>query len=110
MGKIHTCIVNEKVTDSHEKLNYLKILMTVLRTLWLKCSAIQFTFFDNALTEVPVNTHQNIDCSLSTQFSDLVNAPLATITVNMKKELQRKIQDWENTNCIDSRPTLNLIN
>ena len=84
--------------------------MTVLRTLWLKCSAIQFTFFDNALTEVSVNTYQNIDCSLSTQFSDLVNASLVTITVNMKKELQRKIQNWENTNCIDSRLILNLIN
>ena len=84
--------------------------MTVLRTLWLKCSATQFTFFNNTLTEVSVNTYQNIDCSLSTQFSDLVNASLVTITVNMKKELQRKIQNWENTNCIDSRLILNLIN
>ena len=33
MRKIYTHIVNEKITDSHKKLNYLKILMTVLRTL-----------------------------------------------------------------------------
>ena len=44
------------------------------------------------------------------QFSDLVNASLVIITVNIKKELQRKIQNWENTNYIDSRLILNLIN
>ena len=84
--------------------------MTVLETLWLKCSAIQFTFFNNTLTEVSVNTYQNINCSLLMQFSDLVNALLVIITVNIKKELQRKIQNWKNANCINSKLILNLTN
>jgi len=64
----------------------------VLKTLWLKCSATQFTFYNHSLTDVPLNMHQNIDCLLLNRFVDLVNALIATISSNLKNELQDKLQ------------------
>ncbi len=84
--------------------------MQVLKTLWLKCSATQFTFYSHSLTDVSLNTHQNIDCLLSNRFVDLVNASIAIISSNLKNELQDKLQTWWDNNCLKTKPTLNLNN
>ncbi len=84
--------------------------MQVLKTLWLKCSATQFTFYSYSLIDVPLNTHQNIDCSLLNRFVDLVNALIAIISSDLKNELQDKLQTWWNNNCLKTKLTLNLNN
>ena len=71
---------------------YIKTLMQMLKTLWLKCSATQCTFYSHSLTDVPLNMHQNIDCLLLNRFVDLVNASIAIISSNLKNELQNKLQ------------------
>jgi len=89
---------------------YIKTLTQVLKTLWLKCSATQFTFYSYSLIDVPLNTHQNIDCSLLNRFVDLVNALIAIISSDLKNELQDKLQTWWNNNCLKTKLTLNLNN
>ena len=71
---------------------YIKTLMQMLKTLWLKCSATQFTFYSHSLINVSLNTHQNINCSLLNRFVDLVNASIAIILSDLKNELQNKLQ------------------
>ncbi len=84
--------------------------MQVLKTLWLKHSATQFTFYSHSLTDVSLNMHQNIDCSLLNRFVDLVNASIAIILSNLKNELQDKLQTWWDNNCLRTELTLNLNN
>ena len=71
---------------------YIKTLTQVLKTLWLKCSATQFTIYSYSLTDVPFNMHQNINCLLLNRFVNLVNASIATISSDLKNELQDKLQ------------------
>jgi len=90
--KTHKHIVDRKEPNICVKKKYIKTLTQVLKTLWLKCSATQFTFYSHSLTDVPLNMHQNIDCLLSDRFVDLVNALIAIISSNLKNELQDKLQ------------------
>ncbi len=92
MRKTHKHIVDEKELNICVKKNYIKTLTQVLETLWLKHNATQFTFYSHSLTDVSLNTHQNIDCSLLNRFVDLVNALIAIISSNLKNELQDKLQ------------------
>ncbi len=110
MRKMHKHIVDRKELNVIVKRKYLTNLTTVLSTLWLKCSASQFTFYEHSLTDVSLNTHQSIDCLLLNQFADLVNALVATISSKMKNELQDKLQIWQNNNCLRDKLTLNLNN
>jgi len=91
MRKTHKHIIDEKKPDLLVREKYLKTLTTVLETLWLKHSATQSTFFNHTLTDVQLNTHQNIDCPLLSRFFDLVNALMTTISDQMKEELEEKL-------------------
>ena len=110
MRKTHKHIVDKKEPNICVKKKYIKTLTQVLKTLWLKCSATQFTFYSHSLTDVSLNMHQNIDCSLLNRFVDLVNASIAIISSNLKNELQDKLQTWWDNNCLKTKPTLNLNN
>ncbi len=110
MRKMHKHIVNKKKLNVIVKRKYLTNLTTVLNTLWLKRSASQFTFYKHSLTDVSLNTHQSIDCSLLNWFADLVNALVVIISSKMKNKLQDKLQIWQNNNCLRDEPTLNLNN
>ena len=110
MNKTHKHIVDEKKSNIHVRENHLKNLTIILKTLWLKCSATQFTFYTHVLINVSFNIHQNIDCSLLSWFSNIVNASVVTISDQMKKELWVKLQIWQNNNCLDDKLTLNLNN
>jgi len=110
MGKTHKRIVDGKEPDLLVREKYLRTLTTVLGTLWLKRSATQSTFFNHTLTDVQPNTHQNIDCPLPSRFFDLVNAPVATISDQMKEELEEKLRNWDHNNRLGDMPTLNLNN
>ncbi len=92
MRKTHKHIVDEKKLNICVKEKYIKTLTQMLKTLWLKCSATQFTFYSHSLTDVPLNMHQNINCSLLNRFVDLVNASIAIISSDLKNELQDKLQ------------------
>jgi len=110
MRKTHKHIIDKKEPNICVKKKYIKTLTQVLKTLWLKCSATQFTFYNHSLTDVSLNTHQNIDCSLLNRFVDLVNALIAIISSDLKNKLQDKLQTWQNNNCLRIKPTLNLNN
>lgn len=59
MRKIYKCIIKKKKKKLNLfiKARYINILIMILETLWLKCSATQFIFYSYALTEVSLNTH-----------------------------------------------------
>ena len=57
MRKIYKCIIDEKKQDLYIKIKYINILTKVLETLWLKCSATQFIFYNYTLIKVSLNTH-----------------------------------------------------
>jgi len=102
MKKMHKHIVNEKKLNVIVKRKYLTNLTIVLNTLWLKCSASQFTFYEHSLTDVSLNMHQSIDCSLLNWFADLVNASVVIISSKMKI--------WQDNNCLRDESMLNLNN
>jgi len=110
MKKMHKHIVNEKKLNVIVKRKYLTNLTTILNTLWLKRSATQFTFYEHSLTDVPLNTHQSIDCLLLNWFVNLVNALIVIISSKMKNKLQDKLQIWQDNNCLRNELTLNLNN
>jgi len=110
MRKMHKRIVDRKKLNVIVKRKYLMNLTTVLNTLWLKRSASQFTFYEHSLTDVSLNTHQSIDCSLLNWFVDLVNALIAIISSKMKNKLQDKLQIWWDNNCLRNELMLNLNN
>ncbi len=45
------------VVLTFNKVKYINILIIILKTLWLKCSAAQFTFYNYALIKVSLNTY-----------------------------------------------------
>jgi len=110
MRKTHKCIVDEKKTDMIIKKNYIIMLITVLKTLWLKCSTTQFTLFNHALTDISLNIHYSVNCSLSDRFYDLVNASAAIITDQLKQDHQKALQAWNQQNCLSDMSILNLNN
>ncbi len=110
MRKTHKHIIDGNELNICVKKEYIKTLTQMLKTLWLKCSATQFTFYSHSLTDVSLNMHQNIDCSLQNRFVDLVNALIAIISSDLKNELQDKLQTWQNNNCLKIKSTLNLNN
>ncbi len=110
MEKTHKHIIDRKELNICVKKKYIKTLTQMLKTLWLKCSATQFTFYSHSLTDVSLNMHQNIDCSLLNRFVDLVNALIAIISSNLKNELQDKLQIWQDNNCLRAESMLNLNN
>ncbi len=94
MKKMHKRIVDKKKLNVIVKRKYLMNLTIILSTLWLKHSASQFTFYEHSLTDVSLNMHQSIDCSLLNWFADLVNALIVIISSKMKNKLQDKLQIW----------------
>ncbi len=110
MRKTHKHIIDRKKLNICVKKKYIKTLTQVLKTLWLKRSAIQFTFYSHSLIDVPLNTHQNIDCLLLNRFIDLVNASITIISSDLKNKLQDKLQIWQDNNCLRAESTLNLNN
>jgi len=110
MRKMHDCIVAEKETDQNIKNQHIRLLTDVLKTLWLKQSATQFLFFDNFLTQVIVNTHYVINCSLFTRYNELVNSLLMIITDQLKKEHAVAKINWVNNSHIDSELSINVNN
>ena len=85
MRKIHNRIVDNKETDFININTHIKTLTDVLKTLWLKHSATQLTFFDNSLINVIVNTHYIINCQLFLRFNKLVNALLMFIKIKLEQ-------------------------
>ncbi len=57
MKKIHKCIIKKKKLDLFIKVKYINILIIILKTLWLKCSTTQFTFYNYALIKVLFNIY-----------------------------------------------------
>jgi len=110
MRKMHDCIVAEKETDQNIKNWHITLLTNILETLWLKQSATQSLFFDNSLTQVIVNTHYVINCSLPTRYNELVNSLLMTITDQLKKEHAVAKVNWVDNSCIDSELSINVNN
>ena len=110
MGKMHDHIIAEKETDRNIKNWHIRLLTDVLETLWLKQSATQFLFFDNFLTQVIVNTHYVINCSLLTRYNELVNSSLMIITDQLKKEHVVAKANWVNNSHIDSELSINVNN
>ncbi len=110
MRKTHKHIVDKKKPNICVKKKYIKTLTQMLKTLWLKHSATQFTFYSHSLINVSLDTHQNINCSLLNRFVDLVNASIAIILSDLKNELQNKLQTWWDNNCLRVKSMLNLNN
>jgi hypothetical protein len=109
MRKMHDCIIAEKETDQNIKNWHIRLLTDVLETLWLKWSATQSLFFDNPLTQVIVNTHYVINCSLLTRYNELVNS-LMIITDQLKKEHVVAKVNWVDNSHIDSESSINVNN
>jgi len=57
MKKIHKCIIKKKKLDLFIKVKYINILIIILKTLWLKYSTTQFTFYNYALIKVLLNIY-----------------------------------------------------
>ncbi len=110
MKKMHNCIVAEKETDQNIKNWHIRLLTDVLETLWLKQSATQFLFFDNFLTQVIVNTHYVINCSLLTRYNELVNSLLMIITDQLKKEHAVAKVNWVDNSHIGPELSINVNN
>ncbi len=110
MRKMYDHIVAEKETDQNIKNWHIRLLTDVLETLWLKWSATQFFFFSNLLTQVIVNTHYVINCSLFTRYNELVNSSLMIIIDQLKKEHVVAKVNWVNNSCIGSELSINVNN
>ncbi len=110
MKKMHDHIVAEKETDWNIKNWHIRLLINVLKTLWLKWSATQFLFFDNLLTQVIVNTHYVINCSLLTRYNELVNSLLMIIIDQLKKEHVVAKINWVDNSHIGSESSINVNN
>ncbi len=67
-------------------------------------------FFNFSLTDVKLNEHQDIDCSLSSRFNKLVNFSMMTIIDQLWKKMNKKKQDWIDNHCIEIKSQLNVNN
>ena len=110
MNKIHTKIVEIQKTNSQVIQKYIKQLKTVCDTLWLQRDVNQSMFFNSFLTDVKLNKHQDIDCSLSSRFNKLVNFLIMTIIDQLWKKMNKKKQDWIDNYCIKIESQLNINN
>ncbi len=110
MRKMHDHIIAEKETDQNIKNQHIRLLTDVLETLWLKQSVTQSLFFSNPLTQIIVNTHYVINCSLPTRYNELVNSLLMIITDQLKKEHAVAKVNWVNNSHIDPELSINVNN
>ncbi len=110
MNKIHTKIFKIQEINSQIIQKYIKQLKTVCDTLWLQRDVNQSMFFNSFLTDVKLNEHQDINCSLSSRFNKLVNFSMMTIIDQLWKKMNKKKQDWINNYCIEIELQLNVNN
>ncbi len=110
MNKIHTKIIKIQEINSQVIQKYIKQLETVCNTLWLRRDINQSMFFNFLFTNVKLNEHQDIDCSLSSRFNKLVNFSVMTIIDQLRKKMNKKKQDWINNHCIKIESQLNINN
>ncbi len=82
----------------------------MLNTLWLKNIIKHFRFFDQSLTDVLFNIHQEIYCRSFDKFVDVVNDQTKIII----KELQRKLNDaivkWSKKSKLTNKSKISVNN
>jgi SNF2 family DNA or RNA helicase len=90
LGKTHKRLIRFQSMDNTELNVYIEKLSTVLNTLWLRRTSDQSRFFDQPLTDVLPNIHQEIICRLPAKYVDIVNSDTGTITVALQQQLARQ--------------------
>ncbi len=95
LSDIHKRFVKFNVENKTKLFNYIEKLSIVLNTLWLRRTIDQSRFFDQSLTDVLLNIHQSILCSLSNHLRKVVNSQVKTITRQLKNELIDAMIKWK---------------
>ncbi len=110
MRKMHNCIVSRKEIEQTAINKYITLLTDILKTLWLKHSVTQSSFFDNSLTDIIVNTHYIINCQLSVKFNELMNTSLMFITDQLKRKHAAVREKWVAKGCLKQELSINVNN
>ena len=90
MNKIYIKIIEIQETNSQVIQNYIKQLKIIYNTLQLRRDINQLMFFNSFLTNVKLNEHQDINCSLLSRFNKFFNFSVMIIINQLQKKMNKK--------------------
>lgn len=90
MNKIYMKIIKIQETNSQVIQKYIKQLKIIYNTLRLRRDINQLMFFNSFLTNVKLNEHQDINCSLSSRFNKFFNFSMMIIINQLQKKMNKK--------------------
>jgi hypothetical protein len=110
LNEIHKRFVKYNSDKKIELSKYIDKLFTVLNILWLRRTIKHFRFFDQSLTDVLFNIHQEIYCTLFDKFIDVVNDQTKIIIKKLQRKLNDAIVKWSKRFKLTSKSEISVNN